>query len=352
MVSEYGALGKGVPGDYAPYFADLATQPEFAWRSGQAIWSGFDYGTIAGKQGFKGIIDYFRLPKRSWFWYRNQYRHIPPPEWPRPGTAARLELKADKTTIRGAEGTDDCQLIVTVLDARGRRISNSPPVTLRLESGPGEFPTGTAITFAPDSEIMIVEGQAAIEFRSYYGGRSVIRATSPGLQDAAITITTAGEPPYIAGKTPPVRERPYVAANRSGFRSTVESVADVARDRPTQSSSAAADHPARAANDNDPSTSWQAAEGDGSPWWQVDLEGFYLIYSTKIRFASAGPHGYRIEVSKDGQKWDAVVDQTASRSADLERPDNLPAGTVIRYLRVMGPHALTEVSLYGLLWAE
>jgi hypothetical protein len=359
MVSEYGALGKGVPGEYDPYFADLATQPEFPWRAGQAIWSGFDYGTIAGKQGFKGIVDYFRLPKRSWYWYRNAYLHIPPPDWPQPGTPAKLLLTADKSILHGADGTDDCQLIVTVADARGRRIGNSPTVTLRVESGPGEFPTGPAITFTADSEIMIVEGQAAIEFRSYYGGRSIIRASSPGLEDATITLTTEGDPIYIEGKTPPVAARPYVPSNRAGFRSTVESVADVGRDRPTRSSSAAAGHPARSANDGDPATSWQPTEGDRSAWWQVDLEGFYLIYFSKIRFAAAGVHGYKIEVSKDGQHWDTAVDRSASRSTDAERADNLPAGTVIRYLRLTfpanaGPETcgVAEVSLFGLMWAE
>ena len=359
LVTEYGALGKGVPGDYAPYFADLATQPEFPWRSGQAIWCGFDYGTIAGKQGFKGIIDYFRLPKRSWYWYRNAYRHIPPPEWPQPGTAARLQLTADKTTIHGADGTDDSQLIVTVVDTEGRHISNSPPVTLRVESGPGEFPTGPAITFSPDSEIMIVDGQAAIEFRSYYAGRSVIRATSPGLAGTTIAIATTGTPLYVEGKTPPVRARPYVPSNRAGFRSTVESVADVGRDRPARSSSAAPDHPARAANDGDANTSWQPADGDSNAWWQVDLEGFYLIYSARVRFAASAPHAYKIEVSKDGEHWNTALDRSTAASADVEREDNLPAGTVIRYLRLTFPAntgadaaALAEVSLFGLMWAE
>jgi hypothetical protein len=225
MVTEYGAVGKGVPGEYDPYFGDLADQPAYPWRSGQAIWCGFDYGTIAGRQGFKGIIDYYRLPKRSWYWYRNQYRNIPPPEWPKPGIPARLQLSADKTVIRNTDGTDDAQVIVQVFDAQDRRISNSPPVTLTIESGPGEFPTGRSITFTPQSEIMMVDGQAAMEFRSYYGGRSLVRATSPGLQDAIITITTEGEPVYVEGKTPRARVRPYVPASLSGFRPTVEATA-------------------------------------------------------------------------------------------------------------------------------
>ena len=49
-----------------------------------------------------------------------------------------------------------------------------------------------------------------MEFRSYYAGKTVIRATSPGLKDATIDITSLGEPKFIAGKTPPVKPRPYV----------------------------------------------------------------------------------------------------------------------------------------------
>ena len=51
---------------------------------------------------------------------------------------------------------------------------------------------------------------AAMEFRSYYAGKTVIRATSPGLKDATIQITSLGEPKFIAGKTPSVKPRPYV----------------------------------------------------------------------------------------------------------------------------------------------
>jgi beta-galactosidase len=42
---------------------------------------------------------------------------------------------------------------------------------LTVESGPGEFPTGPVIAFAPDSDIAIRDGEAAMEFRSYYSGK-------------------------------------------------------------------------------------------------------------------------------------------------------------------------------------
>jgi len=65
MVSEYGAISK--PHDaFEPFFGELQPE-EFSWRGGQAIWAAFDYGSIAGKQGLKGIVNHQRVPKRSWF---------------------------------------------------------------------------------------------------------------------------------------------------------------------------------------------------------------------------------------------------------------------------------------------
>ena len=91
VVSEYGSTTADRPGEYDPGWGDLAknnAQNGFPWRSGQAIWCAFDHGSIAGSAlGKMGIIDYFRIPKRAWYWYRNAYKGITPPEWPQlPGT--------------------------------------------------------------------------------------------------------------------------------------------------------------------------------------------------------------------------------------------------------------------------
>jgi len=221
VVTEYGSTIADRPGSYIPGWGDLPSTPgadpdregswRLPWRSGEALWCGFDHGSIAGRAfGAMGFVDYFRLPKRQWYWYRNEYRRVPPRDWPSEGTPAGLRLTTDRTVLQSVDGTDDAQLIVTVVDANGKALSNSPPVTLTIVSGPGEFPTGPSITFAPDSDIAIRDGMAAIEFRSYYGGKSVIRATSPGLRDAVVEITSLGEPAFVKGKTPPVQARPYV----------------------------------------------------------------------------------------------------------------------------------------------
>ena len=116
------------------------------------------------------------------------------------------------------DGTDDVQLVVTVLDSKGAPISNNVAVTLSITSGPGEFPTGTSMTFTPpgssdQSDIAILEGKASIEFRSYYAGKTVIKATSPGLTAATVTITSQGSPAWVEGVTPPTAPRPYTRYN-------------------------------------------------------------------------------------------------------------------------------------------
>lgn len=143
VVSEYGSVTAERPGEYNPGWGDLQMNDGWKgtpWRSGQAIWCGFDHGSIAGSQlGKMGIVDYFRIPKRSWYWYRNEYTRVAPPEWAGEGVPAQLRLEASRTDNILTDGTDDVQLMVTVLNAAGKPVSNSPAVELRLVSGPGNF---------------------------------------------------------------------------------------------------------------------------------------------------------------------------------------------------------------------
>ena len=222
VVNEYGSVTAVRPGNYDPGWGNLSSQltngfpTEFTWRSGQAAWCMFDHGSIKGTSLEQmGIVDYFRIPKRAWYWYRNAYANVPPPTWPTSGTPAGLQLTASTTTLTAVDGTQDALVNVTVVDANGKAINNTVPVTLTVTSGPGEFPTGPSITFTPpstnnaQSDIAILDGQAAIEFRTYYSGTSVITATSPGLKGATVTISSQGNPAYVPGTTPQAPTRMY-----------------------------------------------------------------------------------------------------------------------------------------------
>ncbi len=345
VVSEYGSTMCDRPGDYDPGWGDLPAGPRqdesrqfswrYPWRSGEAVWCGFDHGSIAGRKfGSMGIVDYFRLPKRAWYWYRKAYRDILPPEWPAPGTPAGLKLSADKTVLRGADGTDDALVVVTVIDKDGKPLSNSVPVSLCVEQGPGEFPTGPAIEFAPGSDIAIRDGQAAIAFRSYYAGESVIKATSPELASAEIRITTIGGPEFVPGVTPPVKPRPYVRYEGAPSQKNSEGLTLFGRENPTRTNSEAPGHSSRFANDGNPATFWQAASGGAGIWWQVDLERIVAISSARIDFPREGAWRYKIEVSEDGLHWKLLSDQSKSDSKAKERTHEVAPAVVGRFVRV------------------
>jgi hypothetical protein len=263
---------------------------------------------------------------------------------------AKLRLHADKTTITGTDAMDDCQIIVTVLDAAERHIRACPTVTLSIESGPGEFPTGPSITFESDSDIRITDGQAAIAFRSYYAGKTVIRATSPGLGDASITITTNGEPKYIPGGTPAVSMRPYYPPPESAAaKAAMKNAVNVALNRPSRASSESAEHSARFANDGDRATNWESA--DAESWWMVDLEGFYQLASLRLVLVNEGRMRFVAEASPDAQQWSTVIDRNQSENTRAERNDVFPPGTIARYVRLnfFDPPKLAEVELQAVI---
>jgi hypothetical protein len=258
--------------------------------------------------------------------------------------------------LKSADGTDDAQIIVTVVDTNGRALSNSPPVTLTVVSGPGQFPTGPEITFAPDSEIAILDGEAAIEFRSYYAGKTVIHATSPGLKDGTITITTQGGPKFIPGKMPPVALRPYVRfAGQLTKVSTATANSIFALNNPTLASSEEPAHTARFGNDGDISTYWQPQEDDANPWWQVDLEREVTMKQTKITFPSEGNYHYKVEISNDGQRWIKAADQTQTAGTSNVRMDlfaNEISGHLLRVTFSGTPAAIAEIEILGRLTAQ
>jgi beta-galactosidase len=355
LVSEYGSTLADRPGRYIPGFGDVQGTP-FDWRSGQVLWCAFDYGTHFGdgKFGHMGMIDYFRLPKRMWFWYRNEYRHIPPPEWPVEGIPAALQLAADKTTISNTYGTDDVQLIVTVLDKNGKAISNSPDVKLSLESGPGEFPSGNAIEFSATSDVAIRAGQAAIEFRSYYGGRSVIKASSPGLKDAYITIETKGLPAFVPGKTV---VRPYVPYMKYGdytHFSPIVSNYNIIFQKPTRASSEAEGHSAGLVDDEIDSTYWATLPGSKENWWQVDMESMTAVTRLVLDFPGHTDYGYNVRVSADGLKWTSIYSVGNVVQVETKRNLTIKDAPPSRFLRInftdvpSGEQVkLSEVQVFG-----
>jgi beta-galactosidase len=215
MVSEYGSCQQDRPGTYdgcyIGAYGNLQVQNnlpvQYAWRSGVCLWSGFHHGSNA-TLGNTGMIDHARLPLRRYYFYRNIYAGIAPPDTAIAGTAAQLKLTTDSDTITD-DGRSDCQLIVQVQDASGKRISNSPNITLTDASGLGMFPTGSSITFTGGAKDKgVLDGMAAIEFRSYNAGTITITASSAGLTSSSVTVIAK----HVADPDLSVAVRPAAAA--------------------------------------------------------------------------------------------------------------------------------------------
>lgn len=212
-----------------------------------------------------------------------------------------------------------------------------------------------AITFALDSDIAIRDGQAAIEFRSYDSGKTVIRATSPGLADATIEITSLGEPEFIPGQTPPVKPRPYVRF--TGQPASVPATRTnliFGLENPTQASSEAPGHNASLGNDGNQNTFWSAANSSAGAWWEVDLERLCLIKGVKIIFPAAGNYRYQIETSDDHQQWRRAVDESQTLNATQTRSDTCAPGSGGRFVRITftslplnTPAQISEMQIIG-----
>lgn len=368
MVSEYGSTMTDRPGRFEPGWGDLLNTPgmrsdsghkngqapwRLPWRSGEAIWAGFDHGSIASIEfGSMGMVDYFRIPKRQYWWYRQAYAGIPAPAWPVAGAAHRLDLTADKTRIEGTQGHDDVQLTVTVRDRAGRALSNSPEVTLRIERGPGEFPTGRAITFRPDSMIAIRDGQAAIALRSHHAGSTLIRATSPGLEPATIEITTHGSERWVEGISAPAPDRPVRAYLAFTPLAEDGSTGNLVLHRPTGASSADPAHSPRLAADGDAETWWQSATPGPDAAWSADLENVYQLSRVDFAPRLQSPLQYVLEVSLDRQRWEAIASGGGAQPGYVV--DKLEGKPKARFIRIrfagLGAteHAsLTEVRVQG-----
>jgi len=363
MVSEYSSVSTDRPGKYDPAWGDLLRTPgidrnvlyswRLPWRSGESIWCGFDHGTIMGDRfGKMGLIDYFRIPKRSWYWYRNEYANVPPPQWAEPGTPAGLKLEADKEVNIGTDGTDDAWLLVKVLDGAGKAINNAPPVELSIVKGPGEFPTGPSISFDSKSDIHILDGEAAITIRSYYAGETVIRATSPGLAPADITLHFTGPVAWREGTTPAVKARPYVRYQRSEPSGQMQSFG---HNSPVFPSSSLGEHSGAAADDGDARTYWQPAADDADPMLTVDLERFVGISRVRVAFTGDVAYAFKVEASTDQKQWVPLADLAGDRKASAAIDLPAPAGANGRFLRLHfqragnTPIQVSEVEVIGTL---
>lgn len=360
VISEYGSEVMDRPGRYRPFYDHVSasqTDPcRFAapkWRCGQAVWCGFHHGSLAGDMGHMGIIDYYRLPLRSWYWYRFNhsanlggadigdlgYLGIQPPvvgdaepEWPKPGTPKRIKLYSgvgSSATIKN-DGTDDTQLIVELVDEEGKRVDATIDVTLTVVSGPGQFPSSNPKRINAEMGLVIIEGLGAITFRSYYEGETVFAATAPGLQGAVFITTTVGD----GGGMEPDMTIPQVRMGTVRATLIDTEMLDLATHRPNRASSEAKGYGKSNANNADGSTSWRASGTNSGEWWMLDLEGVKYPKRIELGFDIKGPYQFVLIGSSDGNAWTTLLDYRHNNE-DIDTVRELLEPNACRYVKLL-----------------
>jgi beta-galactosidase len=238
--------------------------------------------------GAMGMIDYYRLPLNAWHWYRQELLGIPKPPSKRLGVPFALRLRTSAEEIK-ANGQEDAHLIIEIVGEDGISLANELPVTLTVLEGDGIFPTGKRIVFTPENKSFLY-GEAAIEFRSYYGGENIIEASAEGVQPCRIHIIARGEPlkralvpmtppPYLT-PAPSFQMRFNLSVNKPVFASSVREGYD-------------------AANVTLSDDSYWMPQDEDDPWLMLDLEGTRTIHGIEVFLIGDQRASCCVQLSKD-----------------------------------------------------
>lgn len=108
---------------------------------------------------------------------------------------------------------------------------------------------------------------------------------------------------------------------------------DVARNRPTFTSSDDKENPRNFGNDGLAHTRWSAGSEGSGQWWKVDLENFYKVYKVKIVFAKAVNYLFKIEISANNKDWTIAAEEDVLQNVNKEREVKV-SGVYGRYIRI------------------
>ena len=297
LVSEYhGVHGHGT-GEYAVNW-EHGVEVDHPWRSGKILWCAFHYKSIAPGAGLQGLVDYFRMPRRPYYWYREKLRGIAPPSFPEPGTAVALRLSSDAREMP-TDGTGDVRLVVELLDSDGVRVTDDRAVTLTVVDGEGLFPSGRSITLSPETD-SLWGGAGAIELRSYAPGTQRVRAISDGVTPAELAVVATGPAKprrtwRLAPSAPSATEPPVGTGDVS-----------LTASRPVVVSSALPRFEGSNVTALGSGTFWRAASSEPGEWIATSLEFAYEIRRIVIVFAEVPKQPWLVETSRDGRTFESL----------------------------------------------
>lgn len=333
MVSEYGSCVADRPGKFIPNFSDNVEQ-NYEWRSGKALWCAFHHGSIFKDMGHMGMIDYYRLPLATWHWYRKELLGIEPPKSRVPGIPYALSIDADKKVIR-ADGTDDAYLTISLLDEKKNIISNPMDITLTVTEGAGYFPTGTSITFSSDTNSFL-DGQCAIEFRTYYNGINKIAATAYGVKCGEIIIMGKDGEKW--------NNRPRIWQQGPPYRTSMpkfETGALLSEHKPVFCSTFRKGYPSGNLTDTNEKVSWLPETDANGEWVMVDLEGSRDVGCISIHFRKPVIVPFHVSISTDREEFTEI--SNVQFMEDRKTIKTFLSFCTLRYVKIFFPAKTQEL---------
>jgi hypothetical protein len=151
--------------------------------AGGHFWCFKDYNSGANTNGFEGMVDRLTVPKTAFYMFREKWTNQAP-DYPRPGTATKIDLQADTNSL-GATGADIFLLTATMRDANNRQISTATGnVTFTVS------PTSAATIFGGNS-VAAPGGRAGAVLRTTTTASTMtITAAYSGLPTATLALAT------------------------------------------------------------------------------------------------------------------------------------------------------------------
>lgn len=219
--------------------------------------------------------------------------------------ALRLTAKTSPAGLR-ADGADVALCEIEVVDAQGRRCPTALNTVDFELTGPAEWRGG--IAQGPDNHILsrslpVECGVNRVLLRAgTEPGRISLRATSPGLRQAAVELTSVAAP-----RSGGISERLPADGLRPVFRrgptpqtaSFVVSRQAIAAAKVTAGSNAA--EAAQSCDDNEV-TAWSSTGGVASAWIEYELEREARLDEIELKLVGWRERAYPLIVTVDGQE--------------------------------------------------
>lgn len=280
------------------------------------------------------MIDYYRLPLKLWYWYRETLLGIKLPEPVKEGIPYAVRITSDRACM-GTDGTENAFIKVEIIDQEGNPIANSMEVELEVVSGGAVFPTGKRFVFSPENK-NFYEGLGAIELRSYYAGENRITAKAKGLVTGELIINATGGEYWENQKPMELLPPPSVMEFPKSDKSF-----NIGVSRPVFSSSEEPDYAARNVTDPNSTKSWRAGEKKPGEWIMVDLEGSKPVNRGELFFEEVNSKPYEISISGNGVDFEVITvskDRAVNSFLDISL-----GGKSFRYFRVLFPEEAAAV---------